>query len=240
MSTVRVCAVMGAVLCVGFASGCSSGNSGKKDGSADTRPGNRDAPIGNPGNSDAEGPCTNPLTGATIQFGGTFTSNCNIYTCQGGTIFTVRPAPNCDAGVARSPPDVAPANRDVSGAEPARADASPPVDQGPGGNGDTLAGEAGRRDAAPPVDLGGNKDVLVREDTLPPPTDVFVPEDTLPPTPDVLVPEDTAPPITCTSESGSKYYAGGGVCFPCGPSLCVCDVNGVIVQSAACSAVDAQ
>ena len=236
MNTLRACATVGLGLSLVLGSGCSSNSkSGNTDGGTrDTR--RTDGPGTNPGpDTTPAGPCT--IQGNTVQSGRTIVIDCITWLCQGNNNVTTTGAACSDA----SPTPDAAVNRDAASPTDTRpVDSSPAIDGSVGK--DTQPVEAG------PVKLdGGNKDtvvsdVLVPLDTAPPEPDLAVVVDTAPPEPDLpVVAEDTAPPvITCTSESGQKYYAGGGVCFPCASSLCVCDANGVITQSASCSPVDAQ
>ena len=242
MNTLRVCATIGLGMSLALGSACKSdSNSTKKDAAPlDTR--RTDAPGTN------TGPDTTPaqdcvVGGTTIRPGRSATINCVTWTCVSGNIVTG--SGTACTGDAGPTPDVAPTpdvfiNRDTtvpSDTRPVEAGALIDV-----GGKDVQPGEAGSV-----KDVGGNKDTFVPDVFVPQPDvfvsqpDVFVPEDTAPPTPDLAVVfADTAPPVvTCTSENGQKYYAGGGVCFPCASSLCICDANGVITQSASCSAVDA-
>jgi len=235
MNTLRVCATLGLGLSLALGSGCKSdSNSTKKDA----------APVDGR-RTDAPGTNTSPDTtpaqdcvvgGTTIKPGRSATINCVTWTCVSGNIVTG--SGTACTGDAGPTPDVAPTpdvqgNRDTTVPVDTRlVEDGAPIDVG---GKDVQPGEAGTI-----KDVGGNKDTFVPDVFVSQP-DVFVPEDTAPPTPDLpVVFADTAPPVvTCTSESGQKYYAGGGVCFPCASNLCVCDANGVITQSASCSTVDA-
>lgn len=236
MNTLRVCATVGLGLSLVLGAGCKSDSkSGGTDGSTrDTR--RTDAPQNNQNpDTTSAGPCT--IQGNTVQPGRTIVINCITWTCQGDNNVTGNGTACADAGPT---PDVAPVNRDTAAPVDTRPVDSGPAIDGAGGK-DTQPAEAGT------VKLdGGNKDTVVADvfvplDTAPPEPDLAVVDDTAPPEPDLPVVADTSPPvITCTSESGQKYYAGGGVCFPCASNLCVCDANGVITQSASCSPIDAQ
>jgi hypothetical protein len=242
MNTLRVCATIGLGLALALGSGCKSdSDSTKKDaGHPDTRRVDAPRTTSGPDSATASGPCI--FNGTTYQPGQSFTIGCNTYTCTGGDNVTSKPAACSDAGptpdVARGP-DLA-TDRDTTTPSDTRpGEAGAPID---GGSKDVQAGEAGQVNK----DVGGNKDTLVPDvfvpqDTTQPEPDALVSEDTASPSPDLsVVVADTAPPVvTCISESGQKYYAGGGVCFPCASNLCVCDAIGVITQAASCSAVDA-
>lgn len=231
MRTARLGTAMAMALSMAAALGCnsSSNEAGKKDGSADTRGGRDTAGTG----TDPGGGCN--IGGTLVQAGRTITINCVVWTCQGNDIVTSSGASCPDASI--SPSDTRVPNRDVAGAEPSRSDTGVAPDQNV--SLDATQDEAARRDTVPSIDGSGDirvADAFVPDVYVP---DVYIPDDLAPPTPDVYVGPDT-PPLTCTSESGSKYYAGGGVCFPCGADLCVCDSNGVIVKSPGCTPVDAQ
>jgi hypothetical protein len=240
MNTLRVCATVG--LGLSLALGCSSSSNSGKDASAGGR---RDAARSD---TRAPGPDTPPVycgfDGTSYPVGQNWVSNCVTYFCTSvGTVVQVGGSP-CDAGAADLP-----ANRDTA----TPAEVGRPVDVG------ALIDVAAPDVAAPDVaatkdvqpseagsvksDVGGSKDVYAPD--LVTPVDTARPVDVAPSgdttTPDVASSNDTAVPLTCTSASGQKYYAGGGVCFPCASKMCLCDSNGVIVAdtSGSCS-VDAQ
>jgi hypothetical protein len=238
MRTARLGTAMALAMAAALGCNGSSNDAAKKDGSTDTR-GGRDA-TGT--GTDPGGGCN--IGGNVVQAGRTITINCVVWTCQGNDIVTSSGALCADASITSS--DTRVPNRDLAGAEPSRSDTGAAPDQSV--SLDTTPDQAGRRDAVTSID--GSGDARVADAFVP---DVYVPDVYVPDVyvPDVFIPDDLAPPVpdaylgpdsalTCTSESGSKYYAGGGVCFPCGADLCVCDSNGVIVKSSACAPVDAQ
>jgi hypothetical protein len=244
MSTLRASVFTSVVLSMSLASGCNSdSNSGVKDASPDgRRDGARDISYTQP-DTTSQVACEIPTsTGTvTVQPNRSVTINCVTWTCKGDGNFTSSGGACSDAG-----PDL-PVNRDVrqdgaASADAAILDAGAAID---GGVKDVQPTEAGKKDTSSVdivldggsgLDSAGPVDLAVDLDP-----DLPILLDTAAPEPDVAMEPDLAPVEVCISETGQKYYAGGGVCFRCAGNLCVCDANAVIVAATAvdCPAVDA-
>jgi hypothetical protein len=234
MNILRVCATIGLGLTLALGFGCSSSSkSSGKDAAADGRGSRQDTRT--------PGPDTPTVTcsfgNTTYRMGDEWVNNCVTFFCSSvGSAVQVSGSP-CDAGAAA---DV-PANRDAG----TPGEAGRAVDVG------TAIDVAAPKDVQPSeagsvkLDVGGGKDGTAPDVAIPVdtavPVDLARSEDTVTFPPDVPIGPDEATPVTCTSASGQKYYAGGGVCFPCAGKMCLCDSNGVIVAdtSGGCS-VDAQ
>jgi hypothetical protein len=252
MGILRASALTSMVLSLALAAGCSSdsksGDSqseGRHDASADVRRNEpRDAPYTpSPDTASPGAACEMPTsTGTvTVQPNRSVTINCITWTCKGNGNFTSTGVACSDAGPVQT-------NRDVRQDKPlpgdvAIFDISAPVD---GGRNDVQPTGSGEKDTAPTdlmVDVGSTADgariadgasiadgARIADGTAPEDLgpDLVILPDTATPEPDSAILPDTAPIEVCISETGQKYYAGGGVCFRCAGNMCICDSNAVI------------
>lgn len=239
MSTLRAGALGGAVwsvvLSLAVVTGCGGdGKSGPGDAAPDgRRDGARDAPqnYGQRDSGSSGQACEIPTASGVqiVQPNHSTTINCVTWTCQGDGNFSSSGVACADAG-----PDLAgrDARLDAGPGDGAVSEANPTDTLAlDGAKQDAQPGETGRRDGATDttVDIGGGPDSA--PDVLEPDVQVVVDSEVF--APDAASPAEVATPAVCVAESGQKYYAGGGVCFRCAGSLCLCDANAVIVAATA-------